>query len=1030
MTSFELIATSHPCEVTFHDNHSIDWFFDNIMLPDSFTNEPESHGFIQFHIQTLPLSEPFILENEAAIYFDFNEPVITPPAVTSVVICAEAGAVCDDGDACTENDMIQTDCTCAGESNCSVSISINSNRICDGSDAIFSIQGPPNTQLNYILNQDTTEVILNSLGTSQIIFSNDGNTYMSGTDTLVVRIISLTSLDGLVSSFELTSDTVLYSHYKEPTLTLASSSFGNCYSDDNWPFIRHSVQANFNSTVYYSYNTYFPYTFSYAAAYQDFLFPDGEEYSLSNPPTISEEWLNPVEFQTNFIEDTTNYIVLGLNQLNYAPENFPLSMQLDSIRLGNCTVHLNSIESVVVTPSSMSLPFIIPSCLNTNVQPFYAPILLSCDSSILTQIAFYGMYPLEFLGPEIDQMEIDIPDYTYEFVINDELIIFELGSTQTIDTASVGNYYFEAEAIPGYTNDINISFAFIHDDYLINDTITIQLIAFSGLDGCRYDAEHPPSTCCLSQSESAFQRLYYIVNPIVPAGIDTLTISCENPILLEQAEISGDFPLAPCLFNCSIFGTYSWWFSNSSDPIGSTNTNILTVDDFGNAWIEQSGMYYNQVFDLNTGISFRKTYVVQIEPSETSCDDLDPCTLNDITQPDCTCVGTYTDTDADGVCDALDDCDSSLAGTVCDDGNDCTVNDVIQADCTCSGLFSDGDGDGVCDAQDPCNNSLAGGSCDDGDVCTINDIIQSDCSCLGTFADNDNDGICDAEDVCDNTLAGSACDDLNPCTINDLIQADCSCSGTFADNDSDGICDAEDTCDNTLAGSACDDLDPCTINDQIQTDCSCSGFFADSDSDGICDTAEIAGCTDSDACNYNANATDDDGSCSYVDSFAIVGNTNVTTGITEEYTYPGQASSSFVWVATPGTITNGQGTPVVSVVWDDAPNGTVQVTETNEINCVGEPVVLQVNITPNAITAFGSSSLSLYPNPANDLLFVSGNIPSSTKIALFNSIGQCVETGSFQTSIDVSRFAEGMYYLRLELDGTTIQKAFTIIHHP
>jgi hypothetical protein len=63
------------------------------------------------------------------------------------------------------------------------------------------------------------------------------------------------------------------------------------------------------------------------------------------------------------------------------------------------------------------------------------------------------------------------------------------------------------------------------------------------------------------------------------------------------------------------------------------------------------------------------------------------------------------------------------------------------------------------------------------------------------------------------------------------------------------------------------------------------------------------------------------------------------------------------------------------------------------------------------------------------VLFVSGNIPSSTKIALFNGIGQCVETGSFQTSIDVSRFAEGMYYLRLELDGTTIQKAFTIIHH-
>jgi Secretion system C-terminal sorting domain len=64
------------------------------------------------------------------------------------------------------------------------------------------------------------------------------------------------------------------------------------------------------------------------------------------------------------------------------------------------------------------------------------------------------------------------------------------------------------------------------------------------------------------------------------------------------------------------------------------------------------------------------------------------------------------------------------------------------------------------------------------------------------------------------------------------------------------------------------------------------------------------------------------------------------------------------------------------------------------------------------------------------VLFVSGNIPSSTNIALFNSIGQCIETGSFQSSIDISRFAEGMYYLRLEFDGTTMQKAFTINHHP
>jgi hypothetical protein len=52
--------------------------FDDIMLPDSNVNEAASHGFIGFRIDqqdALPLGT--VLENSAAIYFDFNEPVIT-----------------------------------------------------------------------------------------------------------------------------------------------------------------------------------------------------------------------------------------------------------------------------------------------------------------------------------------------------------------------------------------------------------------------------------------------------------------------------------------------------------------------------------------------------------------------------------------------------------------------------------------------------------------------------------------------------------------------------------------------------------------------------------------------------------------------------------------------------------------------------------------------------------------------------------------------------------------------------------------
>ncbi len=60
------------------------------------------------------------------------------------------------------------------------------------------------------------------------------------------------------------------------------------------------------------------------------------------------------------------------------------------------------------------------------------------------------------------------------------------------------------------------------------------------------------------------------------------------------------------------------------------------------------------------------------------------------------------DIDGDGTPDDCDDC--VMAGTSCDDGNDCTINDMFDANCDCVGTFADADNDGVCDADDICPN--------------------------------------------------------------------------------------------------------------------------------------------------------------------------------------------------------------------------------------------------------------------------------------------------------------------------------------
>ena len=83
-STMQLVSASHE-HSWYISNGVLHLVFDNIMLPDSTTDEPGSHGFVKFRMQpvsTLMLGES--VANIANIYFDFNEPVITNAAVFSV----------------------------------------------------------------------------------------------------------------------------------------------------------------------------------------------------------------------------------------------------------------------------------------------------------------------------------------------------------------------------------------------------------------------------------------------------------------------------------------------------------------------------------------------------------------------------------------------------------------------------------------------------------------------------------------------------------------------------------------------------------------------------------------------------------------------------------------------------------------------------------------------------------------------------------------------------------------------------------
>ncbi len=85
-TTLQIESFSHDARVEITNGNQVKYIFDDINLPDSTNDEPNSHGYISYKIKPInSVQVGDIINNEADIFFDYNQAIITNTVSTEFV---------------------------------------------------------------------------------------------------------------------------------------------------------------------------------------------------------------------------------------------------------------------------------------------------------------------------------------------------------------------------------------------------------------------------------------------------------------------------------------------------------------------------------------------------------------------------------------------------------------------------------------------------------------------------------------------------------------------------------------------------------------------------------------------------------------------------------------------------------------------------------------------------------------------------------------------------------------------------------
>ena len=260
------------------------------------------------------------------------------------------------------------------------------------------------------------------------------------------------------------------------------------------------------------------------------------------------------------------------------------------------------------------------------------------------------------------------------------------------------------------------------------------------------------------------------------------------------------------------------------------------------------------------------------------------------------------------------------------------------------------------------------------------------------------------------TFPGEPCDDGLIETVNDVLGSDCVCFGEL------------------VQVEGCTVVGACNYDASATIDNGTCYFPGDNCDDGLSETindvygpdcmcvgaiVEILGCTVSEACNYDPAAAFDDGSCVFIGDFCDDGDMmTINDVITADCGCAGEVVSVLGCTDAMACNYNSAANEddgscfFVGDACDDGDANTSDDAYNANCECEGTTSIEELETVFN-----------VFPNPASNEVFVTINGGAATQVTVFDASGRLLFSVQRTTRLDIGALAAGVYMLQVEHDG-------------